>query len=428
MCVLSICCVHLPLFHRIHLLSRTQKTVNEFRYLEQTTKTMTKILTLCFLLSAWITVSSAATGFVDYSFERIDSSSLKITLHFAGNEAGKSFIILPNEWAGQTGLYHCIEGLSSLSPNTSLAPTERPDQFIATYRPSEAVTLQYTLKKDWQGLPRYPMYFRPVIEKNYFYFDGFSGLVYPAIEFSEPIQCTLSFTGFPEGSFVGNSFFSNAPHQSFATTLGNLRNGLFCVGDFRFKEVNFPNGRMIIAVTGKFTFDDDRLFSTVSSIIPAERQFWNDPGTPYFFTLLLPLYDRGSTGGTAHYNSFALYESTNLKMEQGLIETISHEYFHNWLGQGLKMPMPEEIYKWFQEGFTDYYSHKILLTTGVWSPTAYTDKMNQVIRDYSRSAYFNTPNDSLVGNYWKDPALKLLSYQRGQIRAFPLLDSYTQHQ
>jgi predicted metalloprotease with PDZ domain len=79
-----------------------------------------------------------------------------------------------------------------------------------------------------------------------------------------------------------------------------------------------------------------------------------------------------------------MFQSTNLRIEQGFIPLISHEYFHTWIGgdQGLKMPAPDEIYKWFSEGFTDYYSFKLVKLMGTISNEDFLSYINQYLREY----------------------------------------------
>jgi predicted metalloprotease with PDZ domain len=363
--------------------------------------------------------------FLQYSFARNDSASLTVTLSFNGNKTGRMSINLPDTWAGQAELYNAITDLTSVSSQTTIKATQKPSQFLIEYKPGSTVKIKYILRKEWQGPLQYPFYFHPVIEKDFFYFEGYSGLIYPEISDSSKIECSLSFNNLKPGEFVGTSYFSGKSSANFITTLNDLRNSIFCAGNYRYKEIVKHNNKIVIALSGKFIFDDEAVFTKLSDIISAEKKFWNDFTTPYFFSVLLPMDDQGNSGGTAHHNSFSLFQSKNLKLEQGLTYLISHEYFHNWIGQGLKMPEPEELNKWFQEGFTDYYSYKILKLLNFYSEAEYTNKLNQIIRDYYSSDYSETPNEELIGNYWKDPALKQLSYQRGLIIAF-LLEGYFQ--
>jgi len=385
---------------------------------------MRKMKVFSVLLSFCLNVSLAhANNFLNYTFQRKDSNSLTITVSFQGNESGQTIIMLPDHWANQNDLYNAISNLKSLSRNTTVKPTERLEQFLISYKPKAKVVLQYNLRKDWTGPLQYPLYFRPVIEDSFFYFEGFSGLVYPQIDDNEKIECQLRFKGFSKNDFIGNSYFQGNSQKKFITTLKDLRNSIFCGGNYRHKEFTINKNKIVIALSGNFLFDDEDYFSAVSKIIIAEKKFWSDFSTPYFFTMLLPMEDKGNSGGTAHYNSFSAFQSNNLPLERGLEYIISHEFFHTWIGQGLRMPEPEELYKWFQEGFTDYYAYKNLRNIRLLTENAFENKLNQILISYYLSSNFATANKELIGNYWKDPSLKQLSYQRGLTIAF-LIDEY----
>lgn len=357
-----------------------------------------------------------------YTLTKKDSTTLAITVAFTGNSKGNTILHLPNTWASQTDLYKAVSAITALSSGTSITPTPDPDHFAVQYQPRSRVVFSYQLHKDWTGRLRYPLYFRPVITPGFFYFDGYSGLVYPDLADTTNIHCTLAYEGFSKDDFIGNSFFANKKNGQLIVSLSNLLNSIFCAGDFRSKTIKIKGHQIVVALTGKPAFTDKEAFSSISRIILAERRFWNDAGPDYYFTTFLPLYDQGNTGGTAYYHAFSLFQSTDQGLSENLLPMIAHEYFHNWLGLGLKMPEPDEPYKWFSEGFTEYYSYKILWQTGIISKEDFLRKINAYIRNYFLSPYFNLPNRKLIGRYWESSELKLLSYRRGLVLAF-LLDN-----
>jgi predicted metalloprotease with PDZ domain len=172
---------------------------------------------------------------------------------------------------------------------------------------------------------------------------------------------------FPKEEFNGNSFFSNKHSGTFGCNIRILMNSIFCAGSFRSKTVSMEGHQIVMAVYGKFPYTDDEAFSAISKIIIEERKFWADPGSRYFFMMAISTDDKGNSGGTGYYNPFSIFPSSDVQLTNGILQTISHEYFHNRIGSGLKNPNPDETYKWFSEGFTDYYSLKLLNKTGVLS-------------------------------------------------------------
>jgi len=372
---------------------------------------------LCYSLNCF-----AGKTDLTYTIARRDSTRLFITVSFTGNRNGSSILHLPNEWAGQQNLYHAISALKALSANATITPTDQPNSYVIRYEPGKRVVFGYVLHKDWTGVLRYPLYFRPVIRRDLFYFEGYSGLIYPELADTAHIRCRLAYKRFNKDEFIGNSFYANKRDGRFTVSLSDLRNSIFCAGKFRSKTINLNGHQLVIALTGTPAFTDDKAFSSISRIILAERHFWNDAGPNYYFITFLPLYDQGNTGGTAYYHAFSLFQSAGLGIYGNLLPMIAHEYFHNWLGLGLKMPEPDEPYKWFSEGFTEYYSYKVLWQTGVFSKADFLSKINAYLKDYFLSPYFNMPSQQLTGRYWESSELKLLSYRRGFVLAY-LLDT-----
>jgi len=375
---------------------------------------------IALLISIVNTSASAKPADIEYSFQRRDSSSLFITLAFKGNRTGSTVLHLPNEWASAKQLYKAISLLKAISAGTSIDSTKKPNEYTLKYSPDTRIELSYVLSKDWKGALEYPLYFRPVIEADHFYFEGYSGLVYPDMDDRQQLTCKISYKGFSSDDFIGNSFFSNDSTARFKTTLGNLRNGVFCGGKFRSKEIQLSNQKIVVAITGQYAFTDEDAYTNISKIMISEREFWKDKSAPYFFTVLLATKSPGNSGGTAHYNSFCLFQSSNIKLTEGVLYTMSHEYFHTWLGQGLKMPQPNELYKWFSEGFTDYYAYKMQYVTGLLSQSDFLNRINKKLKDYYLSHYFTLDNQQLIGRYWENSGLKDLSYCRGLAIAFAL--------
>lgn len=364
-------------------------------------------------LSAFSGSAQAQAVNLEYQVERQDSSALRITVSFDGASTGKTQLHLPDNYSGQPQLYKAFSQVNSLSDQTTVEKTEKPDTYLITYTPGTKVAVSYILSQGWQGPLKYPYFYRPIIQKNLFYFEGYAGLAYPDVANPDHIICKFSYKGFEADAFIGNSLFANKSSWEGTISLDDLMNSIFCAGNFRHKTISLGKQKLTIAVTGQYGFSDDMLFSSVTKIITDERKFWNDQGSPFYFTLLMPTDDKDHYGGTAYTNSFSIFQSPDVTLTGGTLQTISHEYFHTWLGRSLKMPAPQESFKWFSEGFTDYYSLKILFAAGIITKADYEKQLNLKVRIYYLSAKFNTGSDEIVGKYWKSDDWRLLSYGRG---------------
>jgi predicted metalloprotease with PDZ domain len=384
-------------------------------------KGMTSVFTITLLLIA-AGFTKAASPYLEYSFQRRDSASLLITVSFPGNKSGSTVLHLPDELWGQQMLYKAFTDLQAISGGTSIVATDKPNVYLIKSAPGAKVILSYVLHQGWAGPLQYPLYFRPVIRKDLFYFQAVAGLAYPDVPDSMHVHCKISYKGFDKGDFIGNSFFSNKSSDHFTVSLQDFLRSIYCGGSYRTKTVEADGHQITMAIAGQFSFADEEAFSSVSTIIREERRFWHDAGSPNYFVSWLALDDRGTISGTSYYNSFSLFQSAHDKLSQDLLQTISHEYFHNWIGSALTSPEPGELYKWFTEGFTDYYSLKVLHTTGIISKRDFMASLNKDIREYYLSPAFRFENQELMGKFWEDRNLRLLGYRRGLTIAF-MLDS-----
>lgn len=176
------------------------------------------IITSFFLSSAGL----AQKADLRYTITRKDSTALLITVAFSGNTSGSSVLHLPNEWASQKNLSYAVADLKVRSANTTLTPTDKPGTYTVRYRQGALVVFSYLLRKDWTGALRYPLYFRLVIQHDLFYFEGYSGLVYPELPDTARVRCRLTYQGFNKNDFVGNSFYANKTDGEVTVSLSNL--------------------------------------------------------------------------------------------------------------------------------------------------------------------------------------------------------------
>lgn len=77
-----------------------------------------------------------------------------------------------------------------------------------------------------------------------------------------------------------------------------------------------------------------------------------------------------------------------------VIYLLSHELFHSWLGSKLEVPFHlRHKYRWFFEGFTDYFGLQAAKEQGYITAQEYADILNYHLVDYHSSFLSNMPND-----------------------------------
>ena len=147
-----------------------------------------------------------------------------------------------------------------------------------------------------------------------------------------------------------------------------------------------------------------------------ERDFFADHSQKYYLVTLVQTDEGPNTssfGGTGLTDSFALFATPEASVDR-IRGLLSHEYAHNWIpGKLGQMPDPEQSLYWFSEGFTEFYTFKLLLNGGLITTSEFASAYNDRIRDYYVLPVRTSPNDRIVADFWKDRNVQRLPYLRG---------------
>ena len=73
---------------------------------------------------------------------------------------------------------------------------------------------------------------------------------------------------------------------------------------------------------------------------------------------------------------------------------------------------------WFSEGFTDYYARRLMLRAGLITPEQFVDDLNARILECWGNPKLREPNATILSDFWKDPKIQRLPYERGDMVAF----------
>ena len=97
---------------------------------------------------------------------------------------------------------------------------------------------------------------------------------------------------------------------------------------------------------------------------------------------------------------------------------LAHELFHNWNARRLgRTREPQEAMYWFSEGFTDFYSYRLLWRGGLLTWEEYVAKYNEALRRYYTSPLRSEPNERIVREFFSDAEISRLAYWRGRLLA-----------
>lgn len=353
---------------------------------------------------------------VDYEFRPILEAgalrAVEVDLRFRGAADGVTTLRLPNEWGGQSELWRSIEDVRVVS-GADLREGDGPAFRTLAHQPNARIHVRYRIVQDREGAPSAEQGnpYRAVIQPTYFHLIGNAALVIPEIDGATPVRVRAR--DMPRRW----RFASDLEHRGLA--LEDANSSITVGGDFRILHGADPNIR--IAIRGQWRFSDADFASEASRIVMAQRRFWGDASEPYLITVIeLTAPDPGwvSVGGTGLDDAFAFFATPNGD-EQTIARILAHEGLHTWIpGRIGGMPQAgEAVDYWLSEGFTDFYTARVLVREGLWTPAQFAEDLNAMLAAYAQSPVRAEPNARILADFWNDRSVQQLPYQRGRLLA-----------
>lgn len=368
------------------------------------------------VLAALVTLAASPAPRVEYTLTPLLEggalTAVQVDIEFRGRESGQTVLDLPDSWGGEDELYRSIQDLSVTGARLAEGPG--PAQRVLQHRPFARVHVRYRIVQDWPGelragTGRNP--YRAVVQPTYFQFIGYAALAAPEIDERSPVRVRVA--RLPRGW----SFASDLEHAGLA--LRDVQQSVTAAGDYRVVHATDANVR--VAIRGAWSFSDQDIATEVTDIVGAQRRFWGDASTPYLVTVTQTAAppDVSSIGGTGLGDAFAFFATPNAESAR-ITRVLAHEGLHTWIpGQLGGMPQGDEerLSYWFSEGFTDFYTGRLLVREGVWTPAAFAADFNEMLRAYTHSPVRTAPNARIGEAFWTDSNVRQLPYQRGRLLA-----------
>jgi predicted metalloprotease with PDZ domain len=343
-------------------------------------------------------------------------TALDVTMTFFADDDGETELDLPDHWGGGKDLYTRLTDVRIDGAAAVASP--RPAVRIITSAPGAALTVLYRLPATLKAGEEAPVdtdYRYPVIGPQRFYVLG--PTIFARLDGRDADKVAFTWTGAP-----GWTFASDLEYLPDTATPEDISQSVLIGGtDVHIDHVRTPHTDLRIATAGAFDFPlpdyDDKVVRTIA----AEQAFWND-GQDHFLVTLAPVRreaDNMGVHGSGFGDAFAQITSPDIP-EDYLAANIAHEYFHSWNIQKLGGPdggdREAEGY-WFSEGFTDYYARKLALRAGVIDLKQFADSWNKALNEQALSPVRNAPNARITVDFWNDPDVEKLPYNRGAMLA-----------
>jgi len=340
-------------------------------------------------------------------------TAVQYDVRFRGEADGTTDLRLPGSWGGQNELWRSIDRLEVVS-GAALSAGEDETQRLLTHRPGANVHLRYRVIQDFEGAPSAEQgnAYRPVVQPGYFHLIGEASMVTPSgYESDSPVRWRVR--NMPRGWALA----SDLEHSGL--TLGDIWSTVTVGGDFQI--VRDRENQVRVALRGDWSFTGAEFGQSVSEIIAAQRHFFGDRPSPYLVTVIQltsPQPGWLSVGGTGLGDAFAFFATPNAQPEQ-ITRTLSHEGIHSWIpGRIGGMPTENEAAQyWLSEGFTDFYTSRILMRGGLWTPAQFAADLNAMLRAYAQSPVRVEPNTRILADFWTSQPVQRLPYQRGRLLA-----------
>lgn len=367
--------------------------------------------------AALFCASAAAPPRIDYTLTPIMEDgalgAVQIDLRFRGEADGESDLRLPDSWGGQDELWRSIQGLEIISGASAIRTGEAANMRILTHRPNARIHVRYRVIQDWDGVPRAEIgnVYRPTIQPTYFHLIGNAFMATPG---AASLDTRVRFTvrDLPRGW----SYASDLEHPDLRLT--EVWSSIVVAGDFRI--LRDPLSQVRVAIRGEWSFTDADFLSRAANILSSERGFWGDEATPYLVTVLHLDGPEGwiSVGGTGLEDAFAFFATPNAQADP-IVRTLAHESFHTWISSQVGgLPNDDQALQyWLSEGFTDFYTARLLVRGGQWTADQYAADLNDALRAYAQSPARTASNAQVLANFWSDRDTQRLPYQRGRFLA-----------
>lgn len=216
-----------------------------------------------------------------------------------------------------------------------------------------------------------------------------------------------------------------------AIALDNSSSHLKNLPDFLPFRKPFDNIEKIIRTDNFRSFDLDKrnklytnahnsisLVNIINKIILAQDNLFILESKPYNIVLVDNPNLSRTTGAAG--KDYVIIEGSLKKNIKDYTRVISHELIHRYIGHIIEQDNDKknEIkYKWFFEGFTEFYGVKTLLDTKLIDKDEYLKIINITLKEYFNSLIPNIDFEKINQKHLLDQNISMLSYNRGFILA-----------
>ncbi len=344
-------------------------------------------------------------------------TALAVEIRLRGGPTGVTRLKLPDTWADARDLRRYVRDIEVDGGEFLLSANDLLLSIHATAGAPLVVRYNVVSAFDRDPTASDGQPFAPIVRPDWFYVFGEALFAEPVGGLDVPAR--FRWTGAP----AGFGFASDLEHLAGARpgVVGDVMESIVIGGPgLKLRAREHGGGQLRVAIIGEYGFAEDAFMALALAVIAAHRDFWGDQGAPFLIAMapLQPVQGVQSLGGTGRTDAFALTVTRDSPIEP-LRHLLAHEYFHTWNPRelGAQHEDTEMPGKWFTEGFTEFYTWRLLLRAGLYSLEDFTAEWNAALLEYGTSPVRTEPNARIARDYWNDQDVSRLPYRRGPLLA-----------
>jgi hypothetical protein len=233
------------------------------------------------------------------------------------------------------------------------------------------------------------------------------------------------------GSTPGTSLAGNAAAGQtwqFSGAAAQVQQALFAGGALQVltRQADGQALQLLVPANAGFAKGAEPLADAAAASLLMQRRFWRDKdsdnsNSPPLQLLLLPAPTRSAPEAASFGRSTVLLSTAtdqalpSAALDAALAEALLRQRLPDRLGPLVHAGRRDEALRaWLGEGLVAFYSHRLLLRSGAWTPEDYAAELNRRIERYLASPVLDADNLKVATGWMGDPLLAELPGQRGE--------------
>ncbi|MBU0638505.1 MAG: hypothetical protein KKB50_06535 [Planctomycetes bacterium] len=369
-----------------------------------------------------LAISGAAVGHADEVLNYVlrpqpADRELEVELTWQTRGRNTSILSVSRRWGQVRDVAGLLRDVSFSQVHSAQRDQNR---WLIRHPRGATITCRYRVDSDRQKLDWDGTHY-PVTTATFFHGLGNAFLLVPdhGDGAARRLQVTLRWE-LPE-EWTGVCSWGTGRHVGARLDPADLRHSVYLAGRLITKTVQRDGHSVTVAALDRFDFELDDFAQMAAAIVAGQCAFMGETQFPPFVVTAVPVGEAVKAGdsrlsGAGLYQSFALFMAPNSTLTDAIEHLFAHELFHYWNGRLLGAEQPERLVYWFVEGFTDYYSLRILHESGHWTAAQYAKWVNRHLQEYHRNPAQHARNEDIEKNYWSErETVGEVAYQRGHL-------------